>query len=124
MIEISEPAQNVFVATLQHLPDNRFNFEFCAEILKMLDKIEAIAEERAEPCALITTGTGKFYSNGLALDSVLDRLDEFFTSYYHVVLRRMLTTPLVTVAAINGHAFAGGLVPAQYVNLLDVCFGA
>jgi len=39
-------------------------------------------------------------------------MTEFQKNYYHKVLEKMLTLPMVTVAAINGHAFAGGLMLA------------
>lgn len=64
---------------------------------------------------LVTTGTGKFYSTGLHLQDtrVADNLPEFLSKHYLPLMGRFLVFPLVTVAAINGHAFAGGMVMAM-----------
>ena len=58
--------------------------------------------------ALITTGRGKFYSNGLDLNWLMkvassdpQRLERFYSNIRHFWLR-MLKLPIVTVAAING----------------------
>jgi enoyl-CoA hydratase/carnithine racemase len=60
--------------------------------------------------ALVTTGEGRFFSNGLDLRAIelhpgcADEVSKLFTS----LIRRIVTYPLVTVAAVNGHAFGGG----------------
>lgn len=62
------------------------------------------------PRALVTTGTGKFFSNGLDLEW-LSHNGERFIDYVidvHALLARLLALPVPTVAAIQGHAFAGG----------------
>ncbi len=67
--------------------------------------------EAAEgPRALVTTARGKFFSNGLDLDW-LSQNGERFLDYVidvHALLARVLAMPLPTVAAVQGHAFAGG----------------
>ena len=58
----------------------------------------------------MTTATGKFFSNGLDLDW-LSQNGERFLDYVidvHALLARMLALPAPTVAAVQGHAFAGG----------------
>ena len=67
--------------------------------------------EKAEgPRALVTAATGKFWSNGLDLDWLLahaDRHQEYIVSV-HQLFARMLSLPIVTVAALQGHTFAAG----------------
>ncbi len=67
----------------------------------------------ASPAPLITTASGKFYSNGLDL-TALNRDSEAgsrYTANVEALLARLLTLPLPTIAAINGHAFgAGGML--------------
>jgi Delta3-Delta2-enoyl-CoA isomerase len=60
--------------------------------------------------ALVTTGAGKFFSNGLDLETLTAGGDTMFDylADCHALLARVLAFPLPTVAAINGHAFAGG----------------
>lgn len=84
--------------------ENRFSTE-------QLDTLEAQLDDIAKNAqALITTGTGKFYSNGLDLDWLAangDRLG-WYVGRVQELLNRVLTFPLPTVAAVNGHAFGAG----------------
>jgi enoyl-CoA hydratase/carnithine racemase len=101
-----EKQGNVFVLRMQN-GENRYNPNTIAELHDALDKVEAAAD----PIALVTVGDGKFYSNGLDLDwmSKVDAKEAFDNvGLVHGLLARMLGFPCVTVAAINGHAFAAG----------------
>lgn len=86
--------------------ENRFNRHTVDALNRALDEVEA----SVSPCALVTTGEGKFYSNGLDLDWMMNAGDAAagFVDEVHDLLARVLTFPTVTVAAINGHAFAAG----------------
>jgi len=65
--------------------------------------------------ALVTTGEGKFYSTGLNLrdPSLAEDLPAFLSKMYLPLMGRFLEFPLIAVAAINGHAFAGGMTMAM-----------
>jgi len=93
-----------------HDNENRFNRSSIDALNAALDDIEGTDG----PCALVTTGEGKFFSNGLDLDWLADAGDEAdgFVHDFHRLLGRVLTFPAITVAAINGHAFAGGAMLA------------
>jgi enoyl-CoA hydratase/carnithine racemase len=87
--------------------ENRFHPEFLAALERALDEVEA-ADGAA---ALVTTGEGKFYSNGLALDAIAGKSGAEVAAYLdgvHRLFARVLAFPRISVAAINGHAFAGG----------------
>jgi enoyl-CoA hydratase/carnithine racemase len=86
--------------------ENRFNRASIDALHAALDQVEAIEG----PVALVTTGEGKFFSNGLDLDWLMAGGDETvgFIDDVHRLLGRVLGFPAVTVAAVNGHAFAGG----------------
>ena len=88
--------------------ENRFRPDSLAAWNEALNEVEAAGS----PAALVTTGTGKFYSNGLDLEWLLGQTDETIrASYVPAVLAliaRVLTFPTITVAAINGHAFGAG----------------
>ena len=89
--------------------DNRFNVESIDGINAALDEIG-----RGEgPAALVTTATGKIWSNGLDLD-YLATLDDVvpFVADVQAIMARLLELPMPTVAAIQGHAFAGGAMLA------------
>lgn len=101
---------NVFVLRMQN-GENRYNYDSIAELHGALDKVEA-AED---PVALITIGEGKFYSNGLDLEfmSKITPKEAFENvGRVHGLLGRLLGFPCVTVAALNGHAFAAGAMVA------------
>ena len=104
MIELDRDG-SVFVLRMQ-VGENRFSMEWLDEVNAALDRVQATDG----PAALVTTGDGKFYSNGMDLDwlaTAPQRAGEYLTSIYHV-LGRVLSFPAVTVAAVNGHAFGGG----------------
>ncbi|CAN5406233.1 enoyl-CoA hydratase/isomerase family protein [soil metagenome] len=93
--------------------ENRFTPALLDQVDDTLSAIEAIvfgASEAATPIALVTTGTGKFFSNGLDLDWIMANQDLAGEnlSRVHAMFARVLRLPCITVAALNGHAFAGG----------------
>lgn len=97
----------VFVLTMQG-GENRFNRAFLDAMDAALDEVE-----RSEgPAALVTTGgTEKFYSNGLDLAWMQGEGADQIGQTLRDVLRmlaRFLAAPIPSVAAMNGHAFAGG----------------
>jgi len=89
--------------------ENRLNQRFIDAFSAALDAVEAVEG----PCALVTTGGGKFYSNGLDLDWLASGdADPDFIEKVHGLLHRLLTFDRYTVAAVNGHAFAAGAMLA------------
>ncbi len=90
--------------------ENRFNRGSIDAWHAALDALEPIEG----PFALVTTGAEKFYSNGLDLDWLLGEgaSDTTFLSDVERLLNRILDFPAVTVAAVNGHAFAAGAMLA------------
>ena len=105
MIDL-ERQGDVFVLCMND-GENRFNQKSIAAWNAALDEVE----NASAPRALVTTGTGKFYSNGLDLDWMTaegKKQAKAFISSVHALFARMLCFPAITVAAINGHAFAGG----------------
>ena len=86
--------------------ENRFSPDFLGAVEGALDTVA----KNEGPGALVTVGTGKFYSNGLDLDWLSahqDKLEEYLRRV-HGLFARVLELPMPTVAALNGHAFAGG----------------
>ncbi|CAG5118672.1 unnamed protein product [Candidula unifasciata] len=87
--------------------ENRLNLEFVQTLDTLLDDVQS-----SETCkGLITTGSGKFYGNGLDLEwmATLTQPDLYsFISTFQRLLKRILYFPLPTLAALNGHAYAGG----------------
>jgi enoyl-CoA hydratase/carnithine racemase len=91
--------------------ENRFSSEWLDEAEALLNEVE----NSNQPVALVTIGSGKFYSNGLDLDWLLANPDQAapYSQRVQRLLARMLTLPVPTVAAINGHAFGAGAMFAM-----------
>ncbi len=90
--------------------ENALNQEWLDAVNAALDRFEAADGPRA----LVTTGDGKFYSNGMDLDwlaTVPGQADARLRAIYRV-LGRVLALPAITVAAVNGHAFGAGALLA------------
>jgi enoyl-CoA hydratase/carnithine racemase len=85
--------------------ENRFSPDWLDAVNGFLDRVES-----GEAKALVTTGDGKFYSNGLDLDWLGAHSDQgdWYIDQVHQLLARVLVAPVPTVAAINGHAFGAG----------------
>ncbi len=90
--------------------ENRFHPDWIDELHATLDEVEA----HEGPAALVTTSTGKFYSNGLDTDWLFGNLDKThsYLDRVHTIFSRLLTFPMATVAAVNGHAFGAGAMTA------------
>lgn len=96
-----------------HLDDgeNRYNRRSADAIHGALDEVASVDG----PVALVTVGAGKFFSNGLDLawmGTDEGRADSNFLDDVHRILQRVLHLDMATVAAVNGHAFAGGAMLA------------
>jgi enoyl-CoA hydratase/carnithine racemase len=96
---------NVFVLDLGD-GENRFHPDWIASVNAALNEVE-----KAEgPRALVTAATGKFYSNGLDLEWLSAHPDQYdsYTGSVHQLFARILSLPMITVAALQGHTFAAG----------------
>lgn len=98
-------AGDVFVLDLGDT-ENRFHPDWLTAVGAALDEVEQADGARA----LVTTATGKFFSNGLDLEWLSTHEEERggYVSGVQGLLARVLALPLITVAAIQGHAFAAG----------------
>lgn len=107
MIDLSRSDE---IATLRfvHPPVNALDLEFMEAILRGLDEAES-----SEARALIVTGEGIAFSAGADLFRVLDEGEDYIERAGATMTRvfeRLFRFPKPTVAAVNGHAIAGGSV--------------
>ncbi|MFP4194766.1 MAG: enoyl-CoA hydratase/isomerase family protein [Desulfosalsimonas sp.] len=84
------------------------------QILDRLGEIAREADREPSPKGIILTGEGRFFSSGFDLSVFLDFRDkkeavEFF-EFEQEVLTSLFACRKPVVAAINGHAAAGGLI--------------
>jgi len=113
MIELTRQ-DDVFMLTMTD-GENRWNTTFVQAFDGALDEVEA----SQGPAALVTcSASEKFFSNGLDLDWLAasgghpggDRA--VFGEAFMALMGRIITFPVPTIAAINGHAFGAGLMVA------------
>ncbi|KAI2641426.1 enoyl-CoA hydratase/isomerase family protein [Hypomontagnella submonticulosa] len=109
-IVCTSPAPQVYVLTWTSPPDNRLTPAFNTALMTALNVIEF----NHPPGVVITTSSiSKFYSNGLDFKLAVST-PGFWEDSLYPLFRRFLTYPMPTVALINGHAFAGGLMLAMH----------
>ncbi len=89
--------------------ENRFNATSVQELEACLDEVEGNA-----PGAVVTTASGKFWSNGLDLEWMSTQGEQAmaFVARVQELLARFLEVGVHSVAAIQGHAFAAGAMLA------------
>jgi len=104
---------HVVVVTLNS-GENHFNPSFLQSFLSVLDEIE---HETEATMLVVTSSHEKIFSNGIDLEwlvPVIQKGDvQGAKAFFHLLNRlfkRIVTYPLLTVAAISGHAFAGGAI--------------
>lgn len=104
MIDLTRDG-DVFVLRMDN-GENRFSPEMLGALEAALDEIR----DAEGPRALVTTGTGKFFSNGLDLDWLSTHGGELVAYLTRVngLFARVLSLPCPTVSACNGHAFGAG----------------
>ena len=113
MIDLTRQGE-VFILTMND-GENRWNTTFVREFSSALDEVEA----STGPAALITTSaTEKFFSNGLDLEWRTTEGEHrggdraAFGGEFMALMSRLITFPLPTLAAVNGHAFGAGFISA------------
>ncbi|BBY07415.1 enoyl-CoA hydratase-related protein [Mycobacterium noviomagense] len=89
--------------------ENRFSPDFLDEFDAHLDDVVGGGAQ-----GLVTTASGKFYTNGLDLDWLMAHGDQTqrYVNRVQGLLARVLTLPVPTAAALPGHAFGAGAMLA------------
>ncbi|XP_010251957.1 PREDICTED: enoyl-CoA delta isomerase 2, peroxisomal-like [Nelumbo nucifera] len=107
-----EKRGRVYVLTLTGKDDHRFNPSSIDDIAAALKTIE----QSPDAGALVTTNEGRFFSNGLDLKWIKDNLSSsgltIIQDKFEGLLCLMMKLGIPTVAAICGHAAAGGFMLA------------
>ncbi|WVQ77176.1 hypothetical protein IAR50_006859 [Cryptococcus sp. DSM 104548] len=141
-ISLTRPTPDTWLLTLSSPPNNLLSTSMLQELNEALDVVEyewlarspsptssASAPGKQDQAkkahtkgpgagALVLTGQGKSFSAGidhLALFQLAKQggdPDSFFPTVFDPTLWRLMTFPLYTVAAINGHAIAAGMILA------------
>ena len=105
--------ENVAVVTLNN-DENRFNPDFLTACLDVLNEVE---HETNALTLVVKSSHEKIFSNGIDLEWLapviqqgdLNTAKDYFYQL-NALFKRMVTYPMITIAAITGHAFAGGAI--------------
>ena len=113
MIDLTEE-DGIFTLTMSD-GENRWNTSFVRAFAEALDEVEY----STGAASLITASADdKFFSNGLDLEWLQTEGDHrggdraVFGAEFMALMGRIITFPIPTLAAINGHAFGAGLMVA------------
>ena len=101
----------IAVVTLGHGKANALDIEFCQAMAVLFSQLR----DKAEIKAVILTGQGKMFSAGVDLKRLSDGGVDYVTRFLptlHALYDAVFFFPKPVIAAINGHAIAGGAVLA------------
>ncbi len=94
--------------------ENRFNPTFLHAYLDVLDEVENSTDATT---LVVTSSHEKIFSNGIDLEWLVPVIQQKnitqakdFFYLLNRLFKRIATYPLVTIAGISGHAFAGGAI--------------
>ena len=91
--------------------ENRFHPDNLDSLERALDEVDG----SEGPAAIVLTGSGKFFSNGLDLEwmgGAAAGEPQRNVVRVQALLARLLGSPVAVIAALNGHAFAAGAMLA------------
>lgn len=110
-----EKRGDLFMLTLTGEDEHKFHPDTIASILSLLEQAKS---QSTRGSVLITTGHGKFFSNGFDLawaqssgseSGAINRMHQMVESFKPVIAA-LFDLPMPTIAALNGHAAASGLM--------------
>ncbi|HIJ58909.1 MAG TPA: enoyl-CoA hydratase/isomerase family protein [Deltaproteobacteria bacterium] len=105
--------EKVAVVTMNE-GENRFNPSFLSSFMGTLDEIEKETDANA---LVVTSSHEKIFCNGIDLDWLVPFIQtgdrDTAVSFFYTLnklFKRILLYPMPAIAAISGHAFAGGAI--------------
>src|SRR5438309_1076088 len=101
----------VTIVRLDQPPVNAFTLDLVEDAVATIRRIDG---------PIVLTGTGACFSAGVDLRAILDGPPEYTDAFLAAVSEAFLTVfdhPAPMVAAVNGHAIAGGCVLAMAADV-------
>lgn len=96
--------------------ENKFNINSVTEFLSVLNQIEKDTDAKA---LIVRSSDEKIWSNGMDLEWLMPLVQkgersvtDVFAAKQNELFKRILLYPMITIAAITGHAFAAGAILA------------
>ncbi|ESQ56161.1 hypothetical protein EUTSA_v10026117mg [Eutrema salsugineum] len=110
-----EKRGDLFLLTLTGDDEHGFHPDMISSVLSLLEQAKS---QSTRGSVLVTTAHGKFFSNGFDLawaqsagsqTGTIDRMHQMVKSFKPVIAA-LFDLPMPTIAALNGHAAASGLM--------------
>jgi cyclohexa-1,5-dienecarbonyl-CoA hydratase len=101
--------------SLSHPPLNVIDLPMMDELRAALDEIEA----RLEVSLLVLAGADKTFSAGVDVAAHTPGQAEIMLQKFHAVVRALVATKKVTMAAVDGHCLGGG---AELAMVCDIVY--
>ena len=102
--------KSIAILSFDHGKVNTIDIELFTEFIKQLDNLE-----KSECKAIVLTGAGPCFSAGVDLFRLLKDGTPYIESFLPLLtngLLKLFTFPKPVIAAVNGHAIAGGCIVA------------
>ena len=103
-----EDHSSVAVLRIEHGKANAIDIELAAELNRRFAELE-----QAPARAVVFTGTGSIFSAGVDLFRIVSGGDAYLDEFLPAMVKMMetlFTFPKPVIAAVNGHAIAGGCI--------------
>ncbi|MGH9546658.1 MAG: enoyl-CoA hydratase/isomerase family protein [Terriglobales bacterium] len=110
-LDLEPPAARL---TLHHPPRNVIDVAMMDELAQALAEIEA----RADVPTVVLSGAGKAFSVGVDVAAhTPDKVESMLTKF-HGIIRALISSNKVTIAAVQGHCLGGGAELAMVCDLV------
>lgn len=114
MLEIDQSVAHI---SLRNPPVNVIDMPMMDELAQSLSEIEA----RRDVSVIVVEGDGKAFSAGVDVAAHAPDKVEAMLAKFHSVIRTLVTTNKVTIAAVHGYCLGGG---AELAMVCDMVFTA
>jgi cyclohexa-1,5-dienecarbonyl-CoA hydratase len=111
-VDIGSPAARI---VLRHAPLNVIDLPMMEELAQVLAEIET----RSDISLIVLSGEGKAFSSGVDVAAHTPDKVEAMLLTFHAVVRALVASRKVTVAAVQGHCLGGG---AELAMVCDVAY--
>ena len=111
-LDIASPVARI---TLQNPPLNVIDIPMMEQLAHAMAEVEP----RADVSAIVLSGEGKAFSAGVDVAAHTPEKVEEMLQKFHGVMRALIATKKVTVAAVHGHCLGGG---AELAMVCDIVY--
>jgi cyclohexa-1,5-dienecarbonyl-CoA hydratase len=111
LVDITPPVARI---VLSHAPLNIIDIPMMEELAQVIGEIEA----RADVSIIVLSGEGKAFSAGVDVAAHTPAEVEVMLLKFHSVVRALLASKKVTIAAVHGHCLGGGAELAMVCDMV------